>query len=1594
MDTSSSVTGEATADDPFPAADGVSAPTFETDPAGVHNLEAFDSGYELNSEPNLSTAAAETAGAEVHSEGGGAEEATIGDQSPGIVTPSDESSHESGDHLDFQPSPHALRRLSDWGADVDPVQAENSLVGAGISENVTSSAVSPPTGQENLASPIAAHPDRERADSDSGVVSGQAEGVSQGVEIRDTAMLFEASAPEVKEDTLEFPTAAHAVDEHSVRDATVELEQLEKVATGVGKPETVVLSAAPAREEEQDSELPITAQAMPVLSDCKQKPPNIAAAPLGNEAPGPLGLRVSPSDTQANSPGRTAIVCHKPAADDHTSTLIRKTPGADCPQGRSHVPMPDDTSVVGHALLPERWAREVSSPSPSVTDLPTLHGWPAVSSDPGVPVLPPISALEKPEKATHVFGDIIEPESHLYNSGDESREGEEGVCTGNLTAGSGALQTVADCTAGRDPPVGDARCLPPGSTSSKECPRVPSGGSLVSKPPWGRAEDSSWPVAETAQTTTESAMEPRNVSETVHSPCPRNTTADTWKSVTGPPNAFPASTPASATTGSPQRRSMTSGTAAARSASDRRPEAAAEGDNSIADIRLSAIYDGAGNELKPVKEKLRMFEDINKQRSLEFSRSFSSFASLKRRDSIQRVPSHQDTSPRRSASPSQAAIQEKEEQIRKLRSALKFREETISDLQSLMEKKEDQLSHLLLENNSLLQDLQEKISEDNQRVPAPTLGSSSGVAAAWLAQEARNIQTSQPATARRSSKSPDRSRSQSFSSPVSDAGVAPQELDQTMVPGSQPDSLSVSRTQTDPATPTEGRNVLRSGSASGIASLKAVDHQINNKETGGPDADKREDGTVHGGLVDRGRAAEECLKRCPSIKDKLKIFEDSRPKPRSEEQGKATTPRRPSRLPATPVGHSDCPEAATARRSNSLAQVQPNPVLMEREEEIRCLQGLLNHKDELIEMLRKDLSEKESKVVAVLAEKFSLSKDYMAYLAERRERQPEILRTGTIFSRPRGPTDDSADSSGKMQRLWSRQQGTRVGRKSTGDSVRSAGEEALICTKPSKSLFEGCSRQTSYADEPACLRHPPPYSSAPNKSMSQNVQRSDTMNTQSENESSRLFCFKARQGSQAVSRAAPDCLGPYNRSGSSNYTEQRPLPAQSGKDSAICSETDGGRASPVLMTGLSYETRKSTLTGAPRPSLPWRATKSLESPVEASGGAIAEAASRREGMSALLNGNDGSQETDDSGVLVTEEETVYMARTRSFEDTWKDTESNTPQQWPKHEWIDSYWEARPGTQETNSFSGKGGSVRNPGVSPRGNTSKDTSNRRESNHHRSRTSVERPSDKNQATALTAQDDNRTAIDGHGRNAFKQFSGSRLKAEVFFDTLMAQTRTRLDRHMGDSESTGLRSTELRQTLKAYGDVQQMAEEVRAIREENDLLRRAVTKNSHRMESIVGDLKKLSEEENVLEKRRRSGSQHLVRTPPKMPPAVRSRGFEPQSRKPNTFKEQGQVNAPDQTPEVVPGSEDPYASHTDTLMSRLSEAKKLLRTKESHIAALEQQVRHLTDRCMYFEDLNELVWRLIEDRMRNDDIMMDKTKRHYERALSKQLLRGDLA
>lgn len=161
-----------------------------------------------------------------------------------------------------------------------------------------------------------------------------------------------------------------------------------------------------------------------------------------------------------------------------------------------------------------------------------------------------------------------------------------------------------------------------------------------------------------------------------------------------------------------------------------------------------------------------------------------------------------------------------------------------------MEKKEDQLSHLLLENNSLLQDLQEKIYEDNLPVPAPTLGSSSGVAAAWLAQEARNTRVSQPATVRKSSKASDRSLSHSLSSAAGDAWAASQEADQTVEPGNHSDSLTLSRTRTDPTSSMEEVDVPRPASAAGFASWKAADLQVDKEEE---QVDKRKEESLQDG---------------------------------------------------------------------------------------------------------------------------------------------------------------------------------------------------------------------------------------------------------------------------------------------------------------------------------------------------------------------------------------------------------------------------------------------------------------------------------------------------------------------------------------------------------------------------------------------------------------------------------------------------------------------------------------------------------------------------------------------------------------------------
>lgn len=482
--------------------------------------------------------------------------------------------------------------------------------------------------------------------------------------------------------------------------------------------------------------------------------------------------------------------------------------------------------------------------------------------------------------------------------------------------------------------------------------------------------------------------------------------------------------------------------------------------------------------------------------------------------------------------------------------------------------------------------------------------------------------------------------------------------------------------------------------------------------------------------------------------------------------------------------------------------------------QLRCLQGLLKHKDELIEMLREGLSEKESKVVAVLAEKFSLSKDYMAYLAERREKKPEILRTGTTFCRPRGPSDDKTESPCRTERWWSRQQGTRERRRTTEDSVRSSGDLS-ICTQRSKSPAEGVSRQTSNADDSAVFHRPSSASKTESNNLSQTVERADSMNMQLDKESGPLSCSGKQQGSQAGPGVASHCLGPYSRFGSTTCTERGVLSERRRKN-ATASEAEETKAFPVFVAGLShYGSEKSAPTVGARPSLPLQATKRLESRVT-SAGAAAKAAFKEAEPSAALKRYGGKQETDDSGVLVTEEETVYLAGTRSFEDSRKQTESSTPQHWVNQEWIDSSLERGRFAQQKEGFNGKGKDVPNfvkpslghdrmarPERSSGSVSPRDASSSKES----ARDSAEWHTNKKRSAVPKARRKDRTTISEHEQSIFKRAPGSRLKAEVFFDTLMAQTRARLDRHMEEREFTGVKSAGLRQTLKAYEDVQQV-------------------------------------------------------------------------------------------------------------------------------------------------------------------------------------------
>ncbi|KFG32164.1 hypothetical protein TGP89_278130 [Toxoplasma gondii p89] len=1135
--------------------------------------------------------------------------------------------------------------------------------------------------------------------------------------------------------------------------------------------------------------------------------------------------------------------------------------------------------------------------------------------------------------------------------------------------------------------------------------------------------------------------------------------------------------------------------------------------------------DQDGYEYLSMKEKLQMFEEISKQRSSELLKSFSSVSS-RRGDFASRSSIRTDVSPRICDPPSETAVRERDEQIAKLSGLLKHRMDTLGAVGSELEKKEKTLEMIREENAYLTREFMGRVAATGQEQPLPTLPSlpRSDVATSWLAQEARNEEARHDAAIRSSMVSCG-PRTLPVSAEAPDSPAPPETLDQPEASSSAESSKQASR--------------QASSISSGNRSFSSRNESpMSIKQSRGDSVERKQ-------LRTRQRAQDDTAVVCPPLQEKLKLFEDLQSKEKMEDRQKSTRIATGGGLAKSTQEQPPLERDTAARPKDSLGGATQHPFLAEKDAEIARLIALVRHKESLIDLAQQGVAQKEEEILAELAEKFSLSRDYMHYLAEHHEKAPEILRTGKSFC-PR-----SSAGNREMTADGETETGTRLvnrsrGKTDTGCTERDQPGAHTTSTTNSMAQDERGISDSMLEFRPAKLNaYALHMDQRPTRN--QGPRRSEDARKRSPEESREVaplrrldnleewlseefssqdeLCTKGAGKERLELEGCEDIFaGGVCRIEETRKDNYSKYPVENDKSKFSCNilrerkvgddSVESETLSSPWIASASAETydgdelraeeeialealRQYTRRVAPiRENAVMVPDANGDFTTYEGGAGFAEgrlADSRTEGYSKLMAGVDHDEElfTDaltspsghaETGQLqracnarecfeaksnATKMELIQCSGAslrgspRTLEETEDGMASNgrrrqqaiesVPRQFAQgrtrsvrrcdEEPSDRVWPSLPSfshawrqgidtldSDEDDSYGDKTGpyfhgictSVK---LSPKGNIPYGGSDRTTTRH----------------TAQAIRQCRDTS-DGQIKS-----NGKKLRAELFFKTLMDQTRARLERHLAEEEFSGLRdSSGLRRAMKAYEDVKQMAMEVRDMRKENQLLRQAVFNSRRKMETIVGGLEEMSQDERTLrtalswfitndlqlgvpsheqhlssaaldsndfQTQAASSKQALSDSPPQLMGTENDRpvshDLSPAEALDDKRVEDVSSEIPLKSPNDVSKSNEGFSNsvikrpnpeaiqptqNTEQTARSLKRATRLVKIQEKRIAALEEQLFELTKRCMYLEELDDAMWGLIEERMENDTRITERIKETYERSCAQ--LRARLA
>ncbi|PFH31360.1 hypothetical protein BESB_027950 [Besnoitia besnoiti] len=1155
-----------------------------------------------------------------------------------------------------------------------------------------------------------------------------------------------------------------------------------------------------------------------------------------------------------------------------------------------------------------------------------------------------------------------------------------------------------------------------------------------------------------------------------------------------------------------------------------------------------------GYERLPMKAKLRMFEEISKQRSAEISRSFSASMGSRRADGVLRASSRRDVSPRRCDPPSETALRERDEQIAKLIGLLKHRTDTLGAVGDQLEKKERTLKTINEENASLTREFLDKLAStvQEQRLPTLPAPSRSTVATSWLAQEAWNEEAKQEAAARLASCSSSLpSRCSSNAAPEASSTLV---AEPALAAGQHAPSPQVSRVVS--SAPSEP-DVIENAEKFSRTTTEQID-QPDESEAPMPSSAVEDEGTRRQSTEDASSIRNEpdeieqdeqpglqgeSSVICPSLQDKVKWFEDLQNREGVEERQKpAQTTASPAHMGVPSHEHPDAGDTSLRRRDSSISSPTQHPLLAEKDAEIARLLALVKHKEDLIDLAKQGVAEKEEEILARLAQKFSLSRDYMHYLAEHHEKAPEILRTGKSFCRPGSSNNREASETAQEVRTGSLlQRYFEVGGALNMVRVHFQG----VCSQSRPGAREG-SRDESRGKFGISARNGLGQSDPINRKNVADSQRG-SYGTRIEHKNkphlqklsskvvaplrnlatleewlSEEFSAQEKPCSDAATmemQAAVSSEGNPHSSAWAGKETKNPYPSlypeaskrpgfttRSGTDGCLTGdrtmrcddflihrqrslnakdfEADDLRAEEeaALEALRQYAQRQLPATDA-HEAIP-DSNDDCSANVGVAGTPEGQPRGHRAagrwhntvlqtsfGDTAAVNASPGRSERSRSGIQQSAFEggksddseeksrrpTDYLSSTstrlrasaRPSEGTRGDTSSGQSRETPMfshlllccagaEKQVQYPGEEQPSLGEsTVAFPGLASFWREALAYAGNEESEDLAQNLLEQVHRVPGAAHAYETGNihslsqGATGTAHAKPQHQSVSMYSTLSVSSHSeGKKLKAELFFKTLLDKTKARVERYMKEAELRGLFTpAELNRALRTYDDVKQMAMEVRDTRKENQILRQAMLDSSHKMETIVDGLQEMNHTERLLPSSRSAGTSALRVRVPGSQRGLSDPAFDANRQEDDVFLSPGITGLPSNqqtrksadersaskgggsgsrddgsmepgspvnisittsdTPQDIRVASDSAAQPNHFNATRLHQATRLIQIQEKRIAALQEQLYELTKRCMYLEELDDTMWGLIEERMENDARTTEKIKETYERS-----------